>query len=279
VKCGVTTYIWSGDFAPGTLSQIPDLKAWGFDGIEFPLFRPEGFPASAVRRALEARGLAATTALALVGGMSLIADDPDVRRRTIRHVADIIKAAAEAGSTLLAGPVYAPVGALSGRRRTADEWKRAVDAYQQLGPTLAAHGVTLAIEPLNRFETNFLNIVSDGVALCAEVRHPNVGLLFDTFHANIEEKQVGEALRRAAPYLAHVHISENDRGTPGSGLVDWDSVFSAIRDLRYEKWLTIEGFGFSLGDLSVAAAIWRDIEVTPDAIARDGVDFVRRRLS
>jgi D-psicose/D-tagatose/L-ribulose 3-epimerase len=258
---------------------MPDLKAWGFDGIEFPLFRPEGFPAAEVRRALAARGLEATTALALVRGMSLIAEEPDVRRRTIQHVADIIKAAAEAGSALLAGPVYAPVGALPGRRRSTEEWKRAVDAFQQLGPTLSAHGVTLAIEPLNRFETNFLNTVSDGAALCAEVGHPNVGLLFDTFHANVEEKQVGEALRRAAPCLAHVHISENDRGTPGSGLVDWDSVFSAIRDLRYDSWLTIEGFGFSLGDLSVAAAIWRDIEVTPDAIARDGIAFVRRRLS
>jgi D-psicose/D-tagatose/L-ribulose 3-epimerase len=167
---------------------------------------------------------------------------------------------------------------MPGRRRTTEEWKRAVDAYQQLGPMLDATGVTLGIEPLNRFETSFLNIVSDGVALCTEVGHPKVGLLFDTFHANIEEKHVAEALRRAAPCLKHIHISENDRGTPGTGHVDWPGVFDTIRSLGYDQWLTIEGFGFSLGDLSVAASIWRDIEPSPEAIARDGIRFVQSQL-
>jgi D-psicose/D-tagatose/L-ribulose 3-epimerase len=278
MKCGITTYIWAADFTAETFRLLPDLRAWGFDGIELPIFRPEGFPAAAVRRELEARGLACNTSIALIPGLSLITGDSAVRGRTLQHVADIIKAAADTGSTRLLGPVYSPVGELPGRRRTADEWQRAVDAYQELTPTLDACGVTLGIEPLNRFETSFLNTVADGLALCDAVGHPRVGLLFDTFHANIEEKRVGAALRAAARHLKYIHISENDRGTPGTGHVDWPDVFRAIREIGYDEWLTIEGFGFSLGDLSVAAAIWRDIEPTPDAIARDGVRFVREQL-
>jgi D-psicose/D-tagatose/L-ribulose 3-epimerase len=278
VKCGVTTYLWSAHFDAETCERLPDLRAWGFDGIEFPLFRPEGFASSAVRRSLESRGLECTTALALVPGLSLISEDAAVRARTVAHVEHIIKAAAETGSRLLAGPIYSPVGEFPGRRRTNDEWKRAVEAYQRLGPTLLANGVTMVVEALNRFETSFLNTVADAVALCANVAHPNVRTLVDTFHANIEEKDVGGAIRLATPYLEHVHISENDRGTPGTGHVDWPAVFAALAEIRYDGWLTIEGFGFSLGDLSVAASIWRDIEVSPDDIAREGIQFVRRHL-
>jgi D-psicose/D-tagatose/L-ribulose 3-epimerase len=276
VKFGVTTYLWSADFTDATVEELPDLREWGFEGVEFPLFRPEGYPAGAVRRALKSRGLECTTALALVRGFSLIAEEVQVRRRTIAHIEQVIHAAAECGSTLLAGPIYSPVGETGGRRRTSDEWRRAIDAYQQLGETLTAHGVTMVIEPLNRFETSFLNTVADAVALCAEVGHPRVQTMVDTFHANIEEKHVGDAITAARPHLGHIHISENDRGTPGTGHVDWPSVFKAIRSVGYDEWLTIEGFGFSLGDLSVAASIWRDIETSPEAIAKDGVRFVQR---
>lgn len=279
MKCGVTTYIWAAEFTPETFRLLPDLRAWGFDGIEIPIFRPDGFRAAEIRRELEARGLACTTALALVGGLSLISDDADVRRRTIQHVKDVIAAAAETGSPLVLGPVYSPVGELAGRRRTADEWSRLVDAYREIVPALDAHGVSIGIEPLNRFETSFINTVDDGLALCDAIGHPRVGLLFDTFHTNIEEKDVPSALRRAARHLKYIHASENDRGTPGTGHVDWAGVLATIREIGYDGWITIESFGFSLGDLSVAAAIWRDIETTPEAIARDGVQFLRRQLA
>ena len=278
MKLGVTTYIWAADFTPSRLDVLPRIKAWGFDGIELPIFRPEGFPAAELRRGIEQQGLDCTASIALVSGLSLVSDDADVRRRTLRHVEDTIKATAELGARLLAGPVYAPVGYLPGRRRTADEWQRAVEAYQRLEETLAAHDVTLAIEPLNRFETYFLNTAADGVALCEAASSPHVGLLFDTFHANIEAKDVAAALRLAAPYVRHIHMSENDRGTPGSGHVDWPGVMEAIRDIGYDRWLTIEGFGFALGDLSAAASIWRDIEPTPETIPEMGIKFLKRLL-
>jgi D-psicose/D-tagatose/L-ribulose 3-epimerase len=168
---------------------------------------------------------------------------------------------------------------MTGRRRTAEEWKRAVECYQSIGGTLSEYGVRIAIEPLNRFETYFLNTAADAVALCDEIDHPNVGILFDTFHANIEEKNVAEAYRTVGRHLKHVHTCENDRGIPGTGHVDWKGVFQALRDVRYDGWLTIESFGFSLGELSAAASIWRDIAPSPESIAFEGVKFLKRGMA
>jgi D-psicose/D-tagatose/L-ribulose 3-epimerase len=168
------------------------------------------------------------------------------------------------------------VGYLPGRRRTADEWSRAVEGYQSIGDVLAQNNVILAIEPLNRFETFFLNTASDAAALCDQIAHPNIGILFDTFHANIEEKYIAQGYRTVGKHLKHVHTCENDRGIPGSGHVEWNEVFKALTDLNYDGWLTIESFGFAIGELSAAAAIWRDIERTPDSIAFEGVSFLRK---
>jgi D-psicose/D-tagatose/L-ribulose 3-epimerase len=168
---------------------------------------------------------------------------------------------------------------MTGHRRTDDEWKRAVDCYRAIGPTLSEYGVTIAIEPLNRFETYFLNTAADAVALCDAIGHPNVGILFDTFHANIEEKDVAAAYRTVARHLKHVHTCENDRGIPGTGHVDWPGVFQALRDINYDGWLTIESFGFALGELSAAASIWRDIAPSPESIAFEGVKFLKRGMA
>jgi D-psicose/D-tagatose/L-ribulose 3-epimerase len=189
-----------------------------------------------------------------------------------------VKAAADAGAGIVAGPIYSPVGYLPGRRRTPDEWKWAVEGHQSLGDVLASNHVTFAIEPLNRFETYFLNTASDAAKLAEQIGDPNIGILFDTFHANIEEKDIAAGYRTVGKYLKHVHTCENDRGIPGSGHVEWESVFQALRDLKYDGWLTIESFGFSLGDLSAAAAIWRDIERTPESIAFEGVKFLKKSV-
>lgn len=278
MKFGVTAYIWAAEFTAAQLPILPRLRERGFDGIEIPVFRPEAFDAPAIRRGLERDAMQCEVSAALVAGLSLASDDAEVRRKTVAHVTRIIETAAELGASIVAGPLYTPVGWLPGRRRTTDEWKRVVEAYQMLAPVLVSHGVTIAIEPLNRFETYFLNTVADGLALCDAIASPRVGLLFDTFHANIEEKDVAQACRAVRPHLKHVHTSENDRGTPGSGHVDWVGVFAALREQQYDGWLTIESFGFALGDLSAAASIWRDIEADPELIAFDGVRFLREQM-
>jgi D-psicose/D-tagatose/L-ribulose 3-epimerase len=278
MKFGVNTFIWSAAFDKSSLPLLPRIREHGFDGVEVPLFRPAEFAASDIRAGLEANGLECTICSVLVDGLSLISEDPAIRSKTRAHLGDAIRCASDVGARIIAGPVYCPVGYLPGRRRTGDEWKWAVEGYQSLGDTLEANDVTLAIEPLNRFETFFLNTAKDAAALCDQVNHPNVGILFDTFHANIEEKNIADGYRTVGPHLKHVHTCENDRGIPGSGHVEWGQVFQALRDVNYDGWLTIESFGFALGDLSAAAAIWRDIERTPESIAFEGVKFLKQNV-
>ena len=279
MKFGVNTFIWSATFGPSNFGLLPAIKEAGFDGVEVPLFRPAEFAPSQIRKATEAEGLECNACTALVDGLSLISESADVRRRTRLHLVDLTKAAAEAGIRIVCGPLFCPVGYLPGWRRTSDEWKWAVEGFQSLGDTLAANDVVFAIEPLNRFETYFLNTAADAAALAEEIGHPNIGILFDTFHANIEEKSIAAGYRTVGPHLKHVHTCENDRGIPGSGHVEWKEVFQALRQLNYDGWLTIESFGFALGDLSAAAAIWRDIERTPESIAFEGVKFLKKSVA
>jgi len=275
MKFGVNTLIWGAMFGPRDFHLLPQIKASGFDGIEVPIFDPNAFEAAAVGRELDRMGLERTAVTIVPGGTSLASSDAGVRQRACAHLETCIAAARDAGVTLLAGPMYTPVGYLTGRRRTSEEWKWTVDSWQRLAPAVHAANIEIALEPLNRFETYFLNTVADATALCEAIRDPAIGILLDTFHANIEEKAIGDAVRHAAPHLKHLHTCENDRGIPGSGHVAWPEFFSAVREIGYDRWLTIESFGFALGPLAAAAAIWRDLAPTPDAIAFDGVAFLR----
>jgi D-psicose/D-tagatose/L-ribulose 3-epimerase len=274
MKFGANTLIWAMHFGPEHFELLPRIKEAGLDGIEIPIFNPSAFHATAVRRELEKHELACTTCSVVPGGMSLGSPDAEVRRQTRAYIASVLNSASELGAELLAGPLYSPVGHFTGVRRTADEWRYAVECWQELGPTVA-QTIPVAIEPLNRFETYFLNTVDDAAALCDAVDDPRVGILIDTFHANIEEKSIGAALRRAGRHLKHLHTCENDRGIPGSGNVNWPEFFHATREVGYDGWLTIESFGFSLGEIAAAASIWRDLAPTPESIAFEGVKFLR----
>lgn len=277
MRFGVNLFIWTANFTAEHFPLLGPIREHGFDGVELPLLAPQGYPAAAVRRALEAHGLEAT--ICAVVPLSLADPDTGTRRKAIEHVQTTIAVSAETGAKLIAGPLYSPVGYLPGRRRTEEEWKLLLDSYAQFTPALDAYGVDIGIEPLNRFETYFLNTVADGVALCEAIGHPRVGLLVDTFHSNIEEKRLGDAYRTAGRHLKHVHTCENDRGIPGSGHIEWPEVFAALRESGYDGWLTIESFGFNIKEIAAAAAIWRDLAPTPEAIAFDGVRFLKRAFA
>lgn len=275
MKFGANTFIWSDRFGPNEFPLLSKLKHAGFDGVELPMIEHPVKVDVQVRRELEAVGLECTICAVCPPGFNTTSEDAAVRAKTLAHWKQCVAAVAELGGRMIAGPFYAPVGYLPGRRRTAEEWKHAVAMFQELTPVLDSYDVTLAIEPLNRYETYFLNTAADAVKLCGEVGHPRVGILFDTYHANIEEKSVGAAIETAGPYLRHFHSCENDRGIPGTGHIDWSEVSGALGKTGYDGWLTIEGFGFSLGALSAAASIWRDLAPTPDDIAFEGVRFLR----
>jgi D-psicose/D-tagatose/L-ribulose 3-epimerase len=278
MKLAVNMFIWSANFGPADIGLLPRIKEAGFDGVELPLFHPGAFAATELRRAVEANGLIPIVCSIIPNGLNLVSEAADVRRKTQAHLREVIQKAAEVGARLVDGPLYCPVGYLPGRRRTADEWQWAIEGYQSLGDTLESYDVTLAIEPLNRFETFFLNTAADTAAICDAVSHPRIGAAFDTFHANIEEKDIPAACLALGRHLKHVQASENDRGTPGSGHVDWTGLLGALREMGYEEWVSIESFGPNLGAFSSAVCIWRDIEPNPEAIAFDGIEFLRRHL-
>jgi D-psicose/D-tagatose/L-ribulose 3-epimerase len=275
MKFGANTFIWSDHFGPDQFHLLPRLKEAGFDGVELPLLDHPVRVDQSLRNELRHSGLECTFCAVLPPGFNTISEDPDVRQKTLAHWKDCIEAVAELGGNIMAGPLYAPVGYLPGRRRTADEWRRMIEAFQELTPLLDKCAVILAIEPLNRYETYVLNTAEDACKLSREIGHPRIGILFDTYHANIEEKSLSNAIETAGPWLRHFHSCENDRGIPGTGHIAWPDVFTSLRRVAYDGWLTIEGFGFSLGALSAAASIWRDLAPTPDAIAFDGLRFLR----
>ncbi len=273
MRFGINTLLWTAAFDESHLDLLPKIKEAGFDGIEISRFDFKGFPASKIRRAVEANDLACTFCSALTGQLTLASRN---NKDAIAFVEDGIRTAADLGASVFVGPFCSPVGYLLGRRRTQDEWNYAIDGLRSLTPTLEQNGVTLAIEPLNRFETFFLNTAADARAICEVVGHPALGVLFDTFHANIEEKSIAEGLRTVGSRLKHVHACENDRGVPGSGHIAWLELRDGMRDLDYNGWVVIESFGFAIKEIAAAACIWRDLASTPEEIAVEGLKFLKK---
>lgn len=276
MKIGVNAFLWTAGFGTDQFSILSKVKEWGFDAFEVPVFDPTKIQANAIRRELKINQLELTLCAILPPGLSPIDSDSGVRANTREHLQRCIELTAEMGAALLSGPVYSPVGYLPGRRRTSDEWKRAIEFFQSLGPVLETNGVTLAIEPLNRFETFFLNTAADAISLCNSIDHPSIGILIDTFHANIEEKNVAETCRLLGPRLRHLHACENDRGIPGTGHVDFPGIVKVLHEIGYDGYLTIESFGFNLPEMSAAAAIWRDLAPSPEQIASEGIAYLRK---
>jgi len=274
MRFGVNTMIWSAAFD----SSIPleEIRNAGIDGIEVPVFVPAELDVSRLRKALAEYGLGCTFCSVNPPGCNPISDDAAVRANTIEHWKRLIATAAEVGAELIAGPTYSPVGHLPGRRRNADEWKWAVEFHQAIAPDLAQHSVGMAVEPLNRFETYFLNTAGDAVKLVEEIGSPRIGILCDTFHSNIEEKSVPDAYRTCGKHLLHVHTCENDRGVPGTGHIDWGGVLGALKEIGYDGWLTIESFNSTMKELAAATAIWRDLAPRTDDIAFEGTAFLKR---
>jgi len=276
MRFGLNVLLYTAEFTRDTLDLIPKVAELGYEGIEIPFINLDVIDAPATRRALEKAGLGATGCAVLVAGTNLISGQAAERKAGIERLKRCVALAAEMGADGVAGPLYAPVGQLAGRARTDEEWKRAADGLRAAAEAAGEAGVTLAIEPLNRFETYFVNTARDALALVEAVGHPSLTVQLDTFHANIEEKDTAAAIRAVGAKLGHFHASESDRGTPGTGQVHWPEVFAALKAIGYDRWVVIESFATGIVDLCAAACIWRDIYESADALAREGLAFLRR---
>lgn len=279
MKFGVHTFLWTRQFNQTNLDLLPRLKEKGFDGIEIARYQFEDFRAARIGTAAKEHGLACTLCCGLTGELSLISPDAMVRQRAISFIRQAIQVAADLGSKSISGPLCAPINYFTGRRRTQDEWNRAVEGLQSLGDLLTQNDLTMAIEPLNRYQTHFLNTTVDVTALVEAVNHPRIGVLFDIFHANIEDRDLAGAIRTAGRHLKHVHLCENDRGTPGTGHLPWSDIFRALCDVAYDRWLVIESFNFADEEIAAATRTWRDLAFTPESIAFEGLAFLKKKFT
>lgn len=273
---GVNLMVWNGQVGAAELALLPQIKEMGYDSVELPVFAADAFDIPTVKRALQAQGLACTVSTALPAAVNLI--DADRRAAGVAYLEAIITVAAGVGATVVCGPLAAPVGERRGRGYTQAEWDSCVLGLQAAGKSAADQGVTLALEPLNRFETFMVNTIADGVRLVEQVNNPAVGLLLDTFHMHIEEKSSAAAIRLAGRHLKHFHASENDRGTVGTGQVAWPSVFGALQAISYEGQIVVESFGHAIQELAGAACVWRPLAASPEALAQGSLTYLRKHL-
>ena len=279
MKIGVSAFAWTTRFTTRHLDLLASIREHGLTSFEIGMFDPALLPAAEIRRAFEAQDLEASICAILPAEANPISPDPAVRKQARAHLVKCIETAAEIGTHLICGPVYAPIGYLPGRRRNVDEWNWAVDCFQFLGEVLDAHDLSLAIEPVNRSETFFLNSAAEAAELCDAIDQPRVGITIDTFHANIEEKNLPTAIQSLGPRLKHMHISENDRGLVGSGHVDFPGIVQSLKAIGYDGCLLIEGFGYSPSESNSLGALWGDLKVTPEDIAFKGADYLRMQLA
>ena len=272
---GMCMLLWTTHLTDDFEPLLREIKATGFDGIEVPIFEGSVDHYSRIGALLDKIGLQ-RTAIAAMGdpAMNLIGD---VAARTagIAHMRHVVDCAAALGAKTLSGPLHSTLGGFSGVGPTAEEFARSVSSQRAIGDHAAFRGVTVGLEALNRFECYLLNTMD---ALCNHldaIDHPNIRAMYDTFHCNIEEQDPIAAYTKSFPYIAHIHLSENDRGVPGRGNIPWAQTFRAIRDSGYDDWLTIEAFGRGLPDLAAATKVWRDFAESPEAVFRDGYRHIR----
>lgn len=279
MKIGVSAFAWTARFGQSHLKLLPEMKKIGMDGIEVPMFDPALLPISSIREAFERHDMECTVCAILPRPYNPISPNSETRRRAIAHLIRCIEASAAMGAKILGGPLCAPIGYLPRHRPTTEEWSWAIDAFRALGDALEANDVTLSIEPVNRSETFFLRSAAEAKQLCESIGNPRIGVTVDTFHANIEELSIPDAIRSLGPYLKHIHASENERGPLGIGHVPFMEIVSVLKEIEFKGYLMIEGFGYDPEEKSAPGKLWASRDVTPEYLASSGIQYLAKLLA
>jgi D-psicose/D-tagatose/L-ribulose 3-epimerase len=277
VKIGINTFLFASPFTDGDIPKIRQLRELGFDGVEFALENKGDFRPKDARKALKDNGLECAGVCGAFGPGRDLRGTRKEQETAKRYVMDCVDAAVELETDLFAGPLYSRVGRANAETEAArrEQWKIVVDNLGAVCAHAAKKGVYVALEPLNRFETDFINIEADAKRMVRDVGSDRLKIHLDTFHMNIEEKSPGAAILDAGDLLYHVHASENDRGAPGTGSVNWGSVRDALRNIGYARYLVIESFTPEVEIIARAASIWRTTEKSSVELARKGMRFLR----
>ena len=279
MKYGLNLLLWTDRMHDGMAPIVEKVKAIGYDGIEMPIFELNESLYRQWGERLDAIGLERTAVTVRGAGDNPISPSPAVRAAAVDAMKKTLDCCQAAGVKILCGPTHSAIGEFTGTGPTEDEFKWGVETMRKVAEHAAQAGVTIATEYLNRFENYFLTSVEQTVRFVQAVDHPAVRMMYDTFHANIEEKALAAVITAAAPWTVLVHISENDRSIPGTGHVHWDETFDTLHDAKYDGWMVVEAFGLALPNIVAATKIWRKMFPSEDQLATDSLVFMKRHVA
>ena len=272
-RFGVASLIWTEDFTEKDLPLIEKARELGFDVLDINVAHPERFPAEKVSEKIKEVGIEVVTTIGMPQDSNIIHPDPAVRKQGLNTLKKMVDINVEIGSKIIAGVIYASWGYITGKPRTEEEWKWSVENMREAAEYAKSKGdIVMVIEPVNRFETHFINIAEDGVKYCKDVGTGNMKILLDAFHMIREEMSFIDAVNICGKeYLGYVHVCENNRGIPGTGLVPWREFFTALKNIDYDGPLSIESFDPGFEELNRLCAIWRNFADTGEELAVQGL--------
>jgi D-psicose/D-tagatose/L-ribulose 3-epimerase len=280
MRLGINTFLFTSPFTNASTKLFPTFKKWGFETVEIPVEDPSHIDPAQVRRELDKNKLVCGSVCACMGPGRDFRGTPEEQQTAMVYCKALIDQMVIMGCPSLIGPLYSVVGKADAVEPSQQkkEWALVVKNLKELAKYAEKNGVQLCIEPLNRFETDFLNTVEQALKLVKDVGSKAVKIHLDTFHMNIEQKNQGDAIRKAGKLLAHFHACGSDRGTPGNDHIDWKPIVKALKDIKYNGDVVIESFTTDVKVIARAAAIWRRMEPTTDEIATKGIKFLKKVL-
>lgn len=279
-RIGINSFLFTSPFTNDSVALFKTFKKWGFDTVELPIEDPSHIDPALVRKALDAAGLACGSVCACMGPDRDLRGTPEQQKTGLTYLKALIDQMVILGCPSLIGPVYSAVGRADAvpEKEYKKQWATVVRHLKTISKYAEKKGVQICLEPLNRFETDFINTCDQGLKMLEDVGSPALKLHLDTFHMNIEEKNQAAAILKAGKALAHFHACGSDRGTPGNDHIDWAPIAKALRKIRYQGDVVIESFTTDVKVIAKAAAIWRRMEPTRDEIAVKGIKFLRKTL-
>ncbi|MFO0891685.1 MAG: sugar phosphate isomerase/epimerase family protein [Isosphaeraceae bacterium] len=279
MKTGMNLLLWTDHVSEAQDPILDQIKGLGFDAVEVPIFNTSDLaPYQRLGKRLQGLGLSATAVTVMGPDSNPISPDPKIRDAAVAHLDRAMECGQQFGCEILCGPLHSAIGQFSGTGPTEDEFKYGVETLQRAAEEAQARGIRMAIEYLNRFEIYFLTTAAQAVKFVKAVNHPSCKMMYDSFHAHIEEKDQTAAILSCASETIHVHVSENDRGTPGTGQVQWASFWDGLKKSGYQGYVTIEAFGSALPALAAATKVWRPLFPDAMGLCREGLAFMKKHV-